>query len=643
MDALIDLRFESDIAVQVWKGSERYARRERYIPYFYAICRNPDEMRWLLSSHPKAIDVSIEYRYPHIHSSEKAPLVRIRTALADFKSVASDIRKVPGVLSLAETTIPHHFRYCMDKGLSFFDSEPELTMEMAGPDGRVSPHVDVAFSWGPIPERIPAIHLDLKEDLRHDIYGEPFSGKDLLALGKERFIRVMELSHLTSVRPGTVSRITPGRLNTFLHMQAARERGYVIPDTKKEVERPKSLNMLRRMDKGGTIFYPPPGIYRDVAKCDFASMYPNIIVKYNITPEKMHCSCGDDIEMPISGWKICRKRGIIPYGIEKVLLRRLALKKMMKAEQDPEKKRMLDIRQKALKNILVTCFGYLGFSNFVFSNVECKEAVMLYGRHILERTKEMAEEDGLEVLYGIVDSVFVRIADSSTLETNISTQKTKTKNLDSEARFERFVKRVSDEFGIELELDCVFRAIAFPCAEDGSGVANKYYGMTYDNEIEARGIAYRHSDAPKFIKDFEREAIPKMLERDLDGLRAVFETYRARIFDDSYSLDELSITKSIREEEYKVNAPHVVAYRHQPTGLGYVIYVFTKSGPMPLDLAKRLGEKPDPVKYEGILMRAREEITRGLWKGMRSSFRQLGWTGCIFLYLLSKGCWAIGC
>ena len=611
MDALIDVRFESDTAVEVWKGSERYVKKERYLPYFYVIAKDPDEMRWLLSAHPRVIDCSLESRYPDITSKEKAPLVRIKTALADFKSVISDIRKVPGIHSLAETAIPHHFRYCMDKGLSFFDCEPELSMEAVGADGRVCqdaaiPVPDVVFSWGPISRRLPCIHIDLKESMRYDIYGDEEPGDDLLLIGKERFIRVMELSHLTSVRPDAVCRMTPGKLNTFLHMRAAREHGHIVPDTKKQVERPKSLNMMRRMDKGGTIFFPPPGIYSDVGKCDFASMYPNIIVKYNITPEKMHCSCGDDIVMPISGWSICRKRGIIPHGIEKVLLRRLELKRMMRAEQDPERKHVLDIRQKALKNILVTCFGYLGFSNFVFSNVECKEAVMCYGRHILERTKEMAEEEGLEVLYGVVDSVFVRNG--------------------SEGDYKRFVKRVSLEFGIELELDCVFRSIAFPCAEDGSGVANKYYGMTYDGKIEARGISYRHSDAPRFIKEFEREAIPKILDKKIGELEALFETYRTRLFfgdgtksngtgraGDSFSLDDLAMTKSIKDGEYKVNAPHVVAYRQAPTGAGYVTFVYTKNGgPMPLDLAKKLGMEMDPVRYGDLLMRAREEMIRGL-------------------------------
>jgi DNA polymerase elongation subunit (family B) len=59
--------------------------------------------------------------------------------------------------------------------------------------------------------------------------------------------------------------------------------------------------------------------------------------------------------MPLAGWKFCKKNeGILPAGLRAVLHRRLMLKRMMKAEMGPEKRRELDLRQRALKNILVT-------------------------------------------------------------------------------------------------------------------------------------------------------------------------------------------------------------------------------------------------------------------------------------------------
>jgi DNA polymerase elongation subunit (family B) len=442
-----------------------------------------------------------------------------------------------------------------------------------------------------------AIHLDIKSDMAHDIYDESMERglsdpERIFELGKERLIRVKELSYMTGVKPDIISRITPGKLNVYLHMAAAKRSGMLIPDVKKHTERPKSLTELRKMDKGGTIFYPKPGTYEDVAKCDFSSMYPNIIVKYNISPETMHCACCiDPIIVPGSGWKICRRPGIIPQGIGQVLRRRLELKKEMKAESDPMKKRELDLRQKALKNILVTCFGYLGFKNFIFSNVECKECVMLYGRHILERTKIIAEEEGFEVLYGVVDSVFIKKENASMPD------------------YRHFVNRVSEEFGFDLELDCVFGKLAFPSSDDGSGVANKYYGISGEN-IEARGIAIRHSDSPPFIKEFQGEAIWALFKDGRNGLEKVVCRYQEALLTKSIQFESLIIHKSIRRTESLTNQPHIVAYRQLRDERGYVDFVFTVYGPKPASMAHK--DEINVRAYFHLLKKAAQELVLGL-------------------------------
>lgn len=567
---------------------------QSFHPYFYVICDDAEEKRCLIERHPDVLGCMVEERFPSLKSRGKEPVVKVMTTMGSFRKVVRDMGKVPGIREIAETSVPHCFRHVMDRGLEFFDGDDELDVKAMGPEDDI-PECDVLVTFGgdhflrgrggvrstKLGCFMDRVHIDVRTDMRYDIYNEGVP-EDLLEAGRMRLSRIMELSRMTGVKPDLVSRITPGKLNTFLHMRAARERGYVIPDIKKEIERPKSLRLLQAMDKGGTIFYPRPGIYRNVAKCDFASMYPNIIVKYNISPERMHCDCGDDHIVPEAGWRICNRRGIIPDGIEAVLRRRLYLKKRMRESGLPE----YDIRQRALKNILVTCFGYLGFKNFVFSNVETKECVMLYGRHILERTKMIAESMGLEVIYGIVDSVFVK---NGTME-----------------EYREFVGRVSDEFGIELELDHVFESIAFP-ASDGAGVANKYYGITHGGEIEARGIALRHSDAPEFIKRFQQEAVRAVLGRG--GLERIHKGFEDALAARRFPLSDLAITKSVRKSGYKVNAPHVEAYRKRPIG-STVTYVHTHYGPVPLELARE--EEVDIGWYLRLLRMKKDELIEGL-------------------------------
>ena len=740
---LTGIDIEGNKATLMFRDSDkRMLVKDEYHPYFYALLRlrsdpakdvsedagaNTGCSAWpyrngggagtfyakmarrIIVQHPNVIDARIEKRRTSLLNNGKEEVVRIFVdSVYNFKKVCSDMKKVPHIREIAETNVPHYFRYMMDKDLKFFskyeasvgtngkaisitkldyDTVPQLKLASVscfGPSanvlmddgseycmdagmlpGFVSDNgIDVLFSYNgddflsKIKNRnvssSPAgcflkgcTHIDLRRDMQADIYNDRnnvnadrASGitEWLLSTGKERMARVMELSHMSGARPDIVCRVSPGRLNSFLHMKAARKKHYIIPDTKKSMENPKSLWMLAIVDKGGLILYPKIGVYKNVAKCDFASMYPNIIVKYNISPETVNCSCCDNDDnitpVPDTDWHICSKHnGIIARGIKDVLNRRLSIKKQMKTEKGPISMKNLDLRQKALKNILVCSFGYLGFRNFVFSNVECKECVMLFGRHILMRTKEMAEEHGLTVIYGITDSVFVKDG---------------TKKL-----YRKFSRAVTKEIGIELEIDCTFKAIAFPAARDGSGIANKYYGIKEDDEIEARGIGLRHSDCPRLVKNFQEKAIRLMLCDDYDFLTGkqkaseLLEAFKSMVSAGNLEMDDLAITKKMRRpiESYVSNAPHIVAYRHlsdcarkgdqtqnSPIGISTipvtssgaarparsplqlhkpsVTYVWARTGPRPVQSVS--AEEIDAHRYGELLTDSFEEMTRGV-------------------------------
>jgi len=687
----------------------------------------------IIDQHPHVVDVNAEERYVSLDDKRPKTVIRVVVdSVMNFKKVVADMQKVPHVKETAETRLPHYFMYEMVKGLCFFrkydvevgsENRAEYvreTISVGRPELNYAAvrfrerEVDVLFKEklhkGIMPESLPAfaeffgidvlfsyggdkhlacikasgivstptgcfmktcMHIDVRRDMRADLYNETEKpGKDMLQeimdAGAERMLSIIELSSMTGTGPEIVSRVSPGKLNTYLHMVAARQKGYVIPDTKKSMETPKSLHMLGLMDKSGLIFYPEPGVYRNVAKCDFASMYPNIIVHFNISPETMNCDCcadsddPDRIDVPETGWHICgKKKGIIPVGIKGVLKRRLELKKIMKTQKNRETRKEYDIRQRAHKHVLVCAFGYMGYSNFIFSNVVCKECIMLFGRHILLRTKQIAEEFGLEVVYGITDSVFVINGDDET--------------------YKRFADAVSREIGIELEIDCMFDAIAFPESVDGTGIANKYYGIKrelclnqkqdsnlkqhicHENGIEARGIVLRHRDCPEMLAEFQEKAARLLLNGIGSGKAASLEdnilkaemlkqAYKTMLMNSRFPVDALSITKKLRRPVgmYAANAPHVVAYKHLiglgdenddrkkyhdshasestsnrcstttshtagrgPTaGSNTVTYVWVRQGPRPVQYVKEADI--DVAKYSELLDAALEEMIRGL-------------------------------
>ena len=86
------------------------------------------------------------------------------------------------------------------------------------------------------------------------------------------------------------------------------------------------------------------------------------------------------------------------------------MKRRAKTAADPAVAADFKARQNALKWILVTCFGYLGYKNARFGRIEAHEAVTAYGRDKLLTAKEICEDVGYEVLHGLTDCVWIRKA-----------------------------------------------------------------------------------------------------------------------------------------------------------------------------------------------------------------------------------------
>ncbi len=540
MGLLTNIFFRNGLVHLVYrKDGVREIVTDSYTPYFYVVSSDPQYHCNVISGHPYVISAVIEEKY---YGPDPLDAIRVSCNYWQFEQLVKDLRVLDA--EFAETGIPHYLKYMHDRKLRFFAGQMEDVVYSGGNDR----DADVILgTFGKRYDEPIYLQIERYQDIYHEESESP----------SEKLMKVMELSRITGAKADDVLRLTPGALNNFLHTRSAWNSNAIMPDKKLFLEKPKTLRELERVDRGGTIFYPRPGIYYNVAKCDFASLYPSIIVKYGISPEG---------------------RNIVPEGIREVLETRLHLKKMMNTENDPRKKRIFSIRQRALKNILVTCFGYLGFKNFIFSNVECKEEVVMRGRMIMEETKHIAESFGLDVIYGIVDSVFVC----------------------GQGDFVSFAEDVSRRIGIVLELDCIFDYIAFPEAENGSGIANKYYGIT-GSGIEARGISMRHSDAPRFIKRFQERVI-----LDLRNHAAIFRSEMEMI--EQNPMEDFAITKRIRREIYHSNPPHVVASRFQEKS-GSVTFVYTSRGPRPIAVAQEI----DYPKYRELLRRSYDELIRGIF------------------------------
>ncbi len=190
---------------------------------------------------------------------------------------------------------------------------------------------------------------------------------------------LVDAARLSRLSLSTVVRQSPGTCFTAMEMAQALALGAHVPWKKNRPERFRRADHLVAADRGGAIFLPPVGVHDRIDEFDFASLYPSIMVRNNLSSETLECRCcpASPIRAPGLGYRSCVRRvGLIPRTLAPLLARRMAYKAAMKRPgTPPEEAARLKRRVKMLKWVLVTAFGYQGYRNARFGRIECHEAI----------------------------------------------------------------------------------------------------------------------------------------------------------------------------------------------------------------------------------------------------------------------------
>jgi DNA polymerase, archaea type len=165
---------------------------------------------------------------------------------------------------------------------------------------------------------------------------------------------------------------------------------------------------------GGFVLFPKPGVHEDVLSLDFSSMYPSIMISYNISPDTVMSpdeKTAEFYEAPGTQYRF-RKH---PDGFFKLILtnlieRRTAVREQMThTDKGSRDFTILDVHQNAIKILTNAFYGYTGWHAAKWYRKECAEATTAWGRTIIQDAVERAEKHGLEVIYGDTDSLFVKL------------------------------------------------------------------------------------------------------------------------------------------------------------------------------------------------------------------------------------------
>ncbi|WP_110138831.1 DNA-directed DNA polymerase I [Hyperthermus butylicus] len=377
-----------------------------------------------------------------------------------------------------------------------------------------------------------------------------------------------------------------------------RRRGYLIPSRDEIIKlkgEVKSEALIKgKKYQGAIVLDPPSGVFFRVVVLDFASLYPSIIKKWNLSYETVnpvYCPGSKIVEVPDVGHKVCMSNPGLTAQIVGLLrdYRVKIYKKKAKDKSLPEDVRAwYDTVQAAMKVYINASYGVFGASSFPLYAPPVAESVTAIGRYTIKETVKKAAELGLRVLYGDTDSLFIWNPD--------------------EEKLEELQKYVEENFGLDLEVDKVYKFVTF------SGLKKNYIGAYEDGSVDVKGMVAKKRNTPEFLKKEFSEILnllgsvnsPEEFVKVRNHIREKLRTVYTGLRELDYNLDELAIRMALNKplDAYTKNTPQHVKAARQLARMGVQVLpgdvisfvkVKGKEGVKPVQLA-RLAEV-DVDKY----------------------------------------------
>ncbi len=319
----------------------------------------------------------------------------------------------------------------------------------------------------------------------------------------------------------------------------------------------KSPGIKSAQFAGAYVKQPIIGMHDWVVSFDLASLYPSLIMQYNLSPEtlirdesitvsvdellnKKPLEFTNDYSMAANG-KFFHKdtHGFLPELMDKIFKKRDLAKKQMielkKQKQPEEVIQSWDVKQKALKILANSGYGALGSEYFAWFNIDIAEAITYSGQLTIQwiekalnrfLNEHLATNNQDYVIAIDTDSVYLNLA--KIVEDVDSDTRGKAKFLDT------FCKKTLQKIINESYADLAKYLNAYEnkmvmnrevIADRGIWTAKKRYalnvynseGVDYDPpELKVMGLEIVRSSTPKKIRKYLKDAVKIILTTNSD-------------------------------------------------------------------------------------------------------------------------------
>ncbi|MEM2942815.1 MAG: DNA polymerase domain-containing protein [Candidatus Bathyarchaeia archaeon] len=355
-----------------------------------------------------------------------------------------------------------------------------------------------------------------------------------LKIGTILLDSVIQMSNVTGLPLDQVAAAAVGyRVDSYLMMQAYKL-NELIP---RRTEQPYTPY------QGAIVLEPKPGLHDNVAVLDFTSMYPNLMIINNLSPDSYigdeSVSGSEVIVAPEVGYRFRREppgfyRRVLEYLIA---VRRDVRLRLEKADPTSVEYKVLKEREKAIKVVTNACYGYAGWVGARWYVREVAESAAAFGRATLRKVLQRAESLGLPVIYADTDSVFVK---------------------HDRSKVERLLREVESETGMEIKVDKTYIRVLFTEAK------KKYAGLLPDQTLDIVGLEAVRGDWSNAAKLAQERVLELVLSRkSIEEAVKFLRTYIQKMRLGEVPLSDFILWKTLIKpvEAYRVKTPHVMAAR----------------------------------------------------------------------------------
>ena len=291
-----------------------------------------------------------------------------------------------------------------------------------------------------------------------------------------------------------------------------------------------------RRIEGGYVHTIEPGLYHWICVLDFKSMYPSIIIKYNICFTTL--SEDGEIVSP-TGTRFLskdKKVGLIPKILGELMNKRDELKRKMR--EDKERRDYYDGLQQAVKILMNSFYGVLASSFYRFTNPDIGASITAFARETIKRIIQELEDEGIKVVYGDTDSVFFQ-SPFSNLEESI-----------------RFGKMKAQEISQREKLILEFEKILEPFFSHGA--KKRYVGRIIwpeeqRGEMIVRGYEIRRTDSFDLQSEAQKMVFEKILDGDIEGAIKLARDIVSKVRSGKVPVESLVISRTVKDFKFYKN------------------------------------------------------------------------------------------